>query len=312
MYNNLLGICSTTQLLVKDRPILEQKPEYKLTPRLFLPKNSVRIAEGGLRTRGYFKKSYKGKLLISVVTVVFNGEKYLEQTIRSVLDQDYDNVEYIIIDGGSTDRTLSIIKKYEDAIDYWVSESDKGIYDAMNKGVSLCSGKYVAFLNADDWYNLDAVSSVICTLTRYPELDYLFGSVNMYDGETLSYIFKPRISQYRYHMPLPHPTLFVKPKILLKVGFDLKYKIIADYDFIIKIIKQDLKYKNIEKVITNFRVGGVSSILSSEKEHFNLAIAHFSLGVALKKYSIRNYQRYLVVPKKIIKKLLFVVGIENK
>ena len=131
---------STTQLLTQEKPILEQNAEDKFETILFLPESENRKGEGGLRTKGYFKKSYDDKPLISIITVVFNGERYLEQTIQSVIDQTYDNVEYIIIDGGSTDGTLDIIKKYEDKIDYWVSEKDNGIYDAMNKGIKVCYG----------------------------------------------------------------------------------------------------------------------------------------------------------------------------
>ena len=111
-----------------------------------------RMGEGGLRMQGYLKKAYEHKPLISIVTVVLNDAKHLEQAIKSVLGQTYDNIEYLIIDGGSTDGTLDIIRKHEKAIDYWVSEPDSGIYDAMNKGVSLATGDLIALLNSDDWY----------------------------------------------------------------------------------------------------------------------------------------------------------------
>jgi len=106
--------------------ILNEKEDNS---KLFLSEGENRKGEGGQRTKGHFKKSYEKKPLISVITVVFNGEKYLEETITSVINQTYENVEYIIIDGGSTDGTLDIIKRYEDKIDYWVSEKDNGIYD---------------------------------------------------------------------------------------------------------------------------------------------------------------------------------------
>lgn len=118
--------------------------------KLFLPDCEVIKGEGGLQTKGYFKKSYKDKLLISIITVVYNGEEYLEETIQSVINQTYDNVEYIIIDGASTDGTLDIIKKYADKIDYWISEKDEGISAAFNKGILVASGKYLNFLNAGD------------------------------------------------------------------------------------------------------------------------------------------------------------------
>ena len=143
---------STTQLLTQKKPILKQRPGDKLETSLFLADNRERKGEGGLRTKGYFKKSYDDKPMISIITVVFNGEKYLEQTIQSVINQTYDNVEYILIDGGSTDGTVDIIKKYGVQIDYWISESDSGIYDAWNKGLSLATGDIIGFCNADDFY----------------------------------------------------------------------------------------------------------------------------------------------------------------
>jgi cellulose synthase/poly-beta-1,6-N-acetylglucosamine synthase-like glycosyltransferase len=111
--------------------------------------------KGGLRTKGYFKRSYDEASglsdnsplpLVTIITVVFNGEKYLEQTIQSVINQAYDNVEYIVIDGGSTDGTVDIIRKYENQIDYWVSEPDGGLYHAINKGITLCMGRLVGII----------------------------------------------------------------------------------------------------------------------------------------------------------------------
>ncbi|MDP3466179.1 MAG: glycosyltransferase, partial [Sulfuricurvum sp.] len=130
---------------------------------------------GGLRTKGYCKKSDDKKPLISIITVVYNGEKYLEETILSILNQTYDNVEYIIIDGKSTDTTLEIVKKYEDKIDYWISESDTGIYDAMNKGISLSSNDtHLWFINAGDRiYSNDVIEQI-----------YKSGKYDVYYGET--------------------------------------------------------------------------------------------------------------------------------
>src|SRR3990172_7180600 len=109
-------------------------------------------SEGGLRTKGIYRKSQEERPLISVITVVYNGAKYIEQTIQSVINQTYDNIEYIIVDGASTDNTLKIINKYEDRIDYWISEADSGLWNAMNKGVRLATGDILNFLNSDDFY----------------------------------------------------------------------------------------------------------------------------------------------------------------
>ena len=99
--------------------------------------------------------------LVSIITVVFNGERFIEKTINSVISQTYKNIEYIIIDGGSTDKTLDIIRQYEDRIDYWISEPDNGIYNAMNKGIKLSRGKLIGLINSDDWYMENAVETVV-------------------------------------------------------------------------------------------------------------------------------------------------------
>lgn len=133
-------------------PITENEPEANIQFRLFLDTQPERKAEGGLRKQGYFKNSEKNKPLISVVTAVYNGEKFLEQAIKSVLSQSYDNFELIVIDGGSTDGTLDIIKKYDKQVNYWVSEPDHGLYDALVKGFSFASGDIFSWLNSDDIY----------------------------------------------------------------------------------------------------------------------------------------------------------------
>ena len=116
--------------------------------------------QGGLRTKGIFKSSSITKPLISVITVVLNGEKYLEESILSVIKQTYENVELIIIDGGSTDKTLNIIRKYENSIDFWISEQDSGIYNAMNKGIKLSTGDFIGFVGSDDYLYLDTLEKL--------------------------------------------------------------------------------------------------------------------------------------------------------
>ena len=111
--------------------------------------------------------------LISIITVVYNGEEYLEQTINSVINQTYKNIEYLIIDGGSTDGTLDIIKKYDNHISYSVSESDKGLYDAMNKGISIANGELIGMINSDDWYELDAVELIVNKYLENPTLNII-------------------------------------------------------------------------------------------------------------------------------------------
>ncbi|NJO31639.1 MAG: glycosyltransferase, partial [Richelia sp. SL_2_1] len=135
-------------MLSPEKPSVESAK--KMRTMLFLPPHPQRIAEGGLRKKGLFKHPNNEKSLISVITVVFNGEKYIEQAIQSIINQSYKNLEYIIIDGGSTDSTIEILQKYDDQIDYWISEPDLGIYDAMNKGTLLALGSHTLHINADD------------------------------------------------------------------------------------------------------------------------------------------------------------------
>lgn len=274
---------STTRFVTKEKPLLEQKSEYKLKPILFLSPNSKRKGEGGLRTKGYFKKSNIQNPLISVVTVVYNGELHIEQTIKSVIDQSYDNIEYIIIDGGSTDSTLDIIKKYEDKIDYWISEPDHGIYNAMNKGASLCSGHYIAFLNADDWYNDDTLS-LVAKASENGSFDFIAGDQAVFRDDTFIKTFKTNINKYQTRVPFGHPSLFVKRTLLLKYGLDKQYPIAADYDFMIKIIKQTKHHKSLSISLSNFRLDGISTTTDVHLELFKIQRHHFGLLHACRIY----------------------------
>ncbi|MBV1951854.1 MAG: glycosyltransferase [Cycloclasticus sp.] len=293
---------STTRRLTKDKPKFEKVSNGVLSSKFFGSVSEKGGVTGGLRVKGCFKQPYRGKPLISIVTVVYNGEKYLEQTIKSVLNQDYDNVEYIIVDGGSTDKTLDIIKKYDHAIDSWVSEKDSGIYNAMNKGVSLCTGDYVAFLNADDWY-VDGIIHNVFLAVKGNDIDYVFGNVNILGGVNESRVFYPQLSEYKFKMPLPHPSLFIRKKFLTKFEFNESYKAIADYDFILKIIRMDLNSKYMDRVFVNFRAGGMSST-PHEVEQFRLAYEHFGLLVALNKWYAKKNLRYQDILKKGFKKIV--------
>ena len=152
---------ATTSQLTTEKPACFDSCVDDFATSLKNPGSEQKIAEGGLRLNGFYKRSSDDKPLITVITVVYNGVEYLEDTIRSVIEQDYDNVEYIIVDGGSKDGTLEVIRNYQDAIDYWVSEPDSGIYNAMNKGIVLTSGLWVNFMNAGDlFYKSDSLSSI--------------------------------------------------------------------------------------------------------------------------------------------------------
>ena len=219
---------STTQRLLKasSKSTLKElkqvkKSEDQFETILFLPKHKDSISEGGLRKQGYFKKNDNYKSLITVITVVFNNEQFLEETILSVLTQSYNNIEYIIIDGGSTDETLNIIKKYNDAIDYWVSEKDYGIYDAMNKACRLSLGSGLVFLNSGDKF----VGNVFNDKLKFPYL------LPCKVKESNKEIYDKKISDVKCGMPTSHQAMVFSNK---KILYDLSYKISSDYDYFIR------------------------------------------------------------------------------
>jgi glycosyltransferase involved in cell wall biosynthesis len=189
---------STTRLLTREKAVSEDPPVSKIQSMLFLPPAPDRQGEGGLRTRGYFKHSLPGKPLLSVITVVLNGEQHLQETIQSVINQTYDNVEYIIIDGGSTDGTVGILKKYEDKIDYWLSEPDNGVYDAINKGLELISSCWINIMNCGDMFSKDT-SLINC-------IKYLSDKYIILYSDTIFYKYLNNIIYYK-HLACDHRKL---------------------------------------------------------------------------------------------------------
>lgn len=199
------------------------------------------------------------KMLVSVVTVVFNGEKHLEQTIQSVLTQTYGNIEYIIIDGGSTDGTLDIIKKYEDRLAYWVSEPDNGISDAFNKGIIKATGEIIGILNADDWYEPDSVAQLVANAEKG---DVFHGVMQYWGDEKKLHKTYPDASLLAKEMTINHPTVFVKKWVYEKYGvFRLDYRYAMDYELMLRFFVNGVKFYAIDSVLTNMRYEGVSDTM---------------------------------------------------
>ena len=192
---------------------------------------------GGLRTKGYFKKSLPQKPLVTVITVVLNGGKYIEDTIKSVISQTYNNFEFIIIDGGSKDGTVEIIKKYDDVIDYWVSERDEGIYDAMNKGIDLTSGDWVNFMNAGDRFYSDSVLSKIELWDEYEAI--VFGDNFLVTGPNAQLLQKGKpLETSVMGMTFCHQSAFYNSRYCKRHKFNCTYAICSDYDFTLSIHKE--------------------------------------------------------------------------
>ena len=219
---------------------------------------------GGLRKKGILKKDKKNLPLISVITVTLNSKKFLQQSINSVLNQSYKNYEHIIIDGKSTDGTLNILKKNNSKIDYWVSEKDRGIYDAMNKGIKLSRGSIIVMLNSDDIFYKRALKIATSYFNKYKNIDFLFGSVIKHK---LLYGYRPWKIHWSFGFYTTHSIgFFIRKKAHSKVGYyNIKYKFSADYDFFYRmIVKYNLKGTATKKneIFGKFRRGGISSNIS--------------------------------------------------
>jgi glycosyltransferase involved in cell wall biosynthesis len=208
--------------------------------------------EGGIRVQGMEKPCLHDKPLISIVTVVFNGAEHLEETIRSVIEQTYENIEYIIIDGCSSDGTVTIIRQYEKKITYWLSEQDCGIYDAMNKGWSLAqNNSHILFLGAGDrLVKLPKNIADIC-------VDNLAIFGNVYLGKTR--IFRSSIGlKLRVGNTLHHQALLIHKSLSLQPPFDTKYKAYADFDFNARLFKRKVKFTGSEDLIGYALPGGLT------------------------------------------------------
>jgi glycosyltransferase involved in cell wall biosynthesis len=211
---------------------------------------------GGSRISGKRKKPDAIDPLVSIVTVVYNGEKYIERTIQSVLQQTYSPIEYIIIDGGSKDKTISIIKKYDEQIAHWISEPDKGISDAFNKGIQACQGEIIGIINADDWYEPDAVEKIVKTIGEY---DIAYGKIVYWRNNKIDKISPADHTLLPREMSVNHMGVFVRKSAYERWGmFDTTLKYAMDYDLLLRFFLGGAKYVYVDEIIANMQWGGIS------------------------------------------------------
>lgn len=192
--------------------------------------------------------------LITIITVVYNGEKYIEQTIQSVINNSQRNIDYIIIDGGSTDGTLDIIKKYQSYISYWKSEPDRGIYDAMNKGwVIAKEDSYILFLGAGD-----RIISLPEDMSKYRLDDVIYGKV--FIGDNL--VFNSRAGFHlKIYNSLHHQALLINKSLFPAEPFDLNFRVYADFDFNQRLMKRGVNFVYAEDFRSSAHPGGISTEL---------------------------------------------------
>ena len=236
--------------------------------------------QGGKRiAKTFHNHSESERPLVSIITVVLNNEETIEQTIKSVINQTYSNIEYIIIDGGSTDGTLDIIRNYDDQIAYWLSEPDKGISDAFNKGIRLSTGEFIGILNADDWLSKDQVGNGVKAL-KNSSADFVFGDLLFHnsDGMVIYRINGDANYANIIHSKMPelcHPTVLARRQAFEQIGlFETQYRYAMDYEWLLRLHVHGRFGIYAKGIIGHMRVGGISdkSYLRALKEVRDIAI----------------------------------------
>ncbi|PJJ83777.1 glycosyltransferase family 2 protein [Mucilaginibacter auburnensis] len=224
----------------------------------------------------------KAQPVLSVITVVYNNVKDIERTMLSVLTQTYTSIEYIVIDGGSTDGTLQIIKKYQDRLAKLVSEKDKGIYDAMNKGLALATGDYIIFMNSgDEFYAPDTVKQVFAS---GEDADIYYGETEMMDAQGNNLGRRRHAAPeaftwkgFKYGMSVSHQAIYIKRALV--EPYDSKYQLSADIDWILKAAKKAKKIVNVRRYVAKYLVGGMSKKKHRQSllERFDIMKKHYGL-----------------------------------
>ena len=203
---------------------------------------------------------------ITVVTISYNAVNDIEKTILSVIGQSYSNIEYIIVDGGSKDGTVDIIRKYDEDISIWISEADKGRYDGMNKGIAMASGEWILFMNSGDCFHDNKVIEDIFGRDDicFDKVGVVWGDTDFYNGnefvsKSTKIPFYKSFMPYRTGMGITHQSMFIKTCLAKQLMFDLKYKIAADFGMAYKIYKLGFKFKYIARIVSNYDINGISS-----------------------------------------------------
>ena len=237
--------------------------------------------EGGRRTDGIYCRSDPTMPLASIITVVRNGEQTLERTMCSVFSQSYPNIEYIVIDGGSTDGTLDIIRKYDGRIAYWLSEPDHGISDAFNKGIAASTGELIGLLNADDWLSEDQIEQGVKALL-VSAADFVFGDLLFHDedGRILYRINGDAGYARIIHSKMPelcHPTVLTWKRVYDRIGlFDTNYRYAMDYEWLLRLHTGGGKGMYVKDIVGHMGIGGASdrSFLKAVKEVRDISVRY--------------------------------------
>ena len=251
--------------------------------------------EGGLRIKGQTKSSNSKKPLITIATVVYNGQDYLEETILSIINQKYENLEFIIIDGGSTDNTIEIIKSYEHSIDYWVSEKDDGIYDAMNKASELARGEWINYMNCGDSFcNNDVISNI--KFNDFSKYVMIYGNSKIYDENRKFIKLLKALKMTKENLVIfttrvvCHQTVFYKKNISFR--FPNEYKLKGELYSYFEYLKFGPAIK-LNLAICNYFLGGSGLVPRKNFEKETWQVLKFHMKT----------MKYLYLPVYLIKKI---------
>lgn len=250
----------------------------------------------------------KNKPKVTIVTVVYNGIDSIEETILSVINQDYTDKEYIIIDGGSTDGTIEIIKKYETRIDHWISEKDKGIYDAMNKGIIMANGEWVNFMNSGDYFfDYRTLSTIFSNISINSSIRVLYGSVCFFNNNKLIVKQSRPLKSIKLEMPICHQSMLTRAAFLKSYLFDLKYKFASDYDQLYKIYNDSPNgLLDTHCTISRITINGFS-----ESNSIGTYLEYKSISRKYNKdFGVRMYFVYRLTERVFVKYIKKIIGIK--
>jgi glycosyltransferase involved in cell wall biosynthesis len=197
--------------------------------------------------------------LISVVTVVLNQKERLQRTLECIVKCGFPRIQYVVIDGGSTDGTLDVIRANQDVIDFWVSEPDRGISDAFNKGISVARGEVVGILNAGDWYEPDALGVIESALAANPDVDVFCGSIKLWEGSHEPLLCRSDPRSLEKMTSVYHPTVFIKrSSYSIFGGYDEAYRFAMDYELLLRYKQQGAKFLGLDDTLANMTLDGIS------------------------------------------------------
>lgn len=230
-----------------------------ITPVPILPEVSGRKGQGGQRLHRRDAADNGRRPLLSVVTVTLNCGDQLQKTMESVFRWPSDEVEYIIIDGGSIDQSIDLLLEFDSQLEYWVSEPDAGISDAFNKGISLCRGTIIGLLNAGDWYERNALQSVRAGFSENSDAEVLCGKLQFRHGREKAYCTDSVPELLSKDMSVAHPSCFVKSCVYHRFGgFHPEYRLAMDYELLLRFFVNDVVFARTSAVLTNMQHDGIS------------------------------------------------------